>query len=34
VSLLETQRSEFDSTIKNTGIEKFLLDLNAKINTL
>jgi phospholipid transport system substrate-binding protein len=32
ISLLETQRSEFDSTIKNNGIEKFLLDLNSKIN--
>jgi len=33
ISLLETQRSEFDSAIKNTGIEQFLLDLNSKINT-
>ncbi len=34
ISLLETQRSEFDSTIKNTGIEQFLLDLNAKMEPL
>jgi len=33
ISLLETQRSEFDSAIKNSGIEQFLLDLNSKINT-
>ena len=33
ISLLETQRSEFDSAIKNAGIEQFLLDLNSKINT-
>jgi phospholipid transport system substrate-binding protein len=32
ISLLETQRSEFDSAIKNIGIEQFLLDLNSKIN--
>lgn len=33
ISLLETQRSEFDSAIKNAGIEQFLFDLNSKINT-
>jgi ABC-type transporter MlaC component len=32
ISLIETQRSEFDSAIKNIGIEQFLLDLNSKIN--
>jgi phospholipid transport system substrate-binding protein len=34
VSLLETQRSEFDSAITNLGIDKFLNDLESKTQQL
>jgi len=34
VSLIETQRSEFDSMISQNGMKKFLLDLDARVKKL
>jgi phospholipid transport system substrate-binding protein len=34
ISLIETQRSEFGSTISNSGFDKFASDLESKIKTL